>query len=368
MHPPTTMRAVVLTGHGGLDKLEYREDWPTPKPGPDEVIIQVRACGLNNTDINTRAAWYSKTVTEAIGAGGTSGFAEADSNHGSWSTNPLTFPRIQGADTVGYIVSTGHRVAPSRLGERVIVNPWILNSNDWLNPINARYFGSEIDGGFAEYSCIRSCNAIKIDTELSDTELATFPCAMTTAENLIARTKLKAGETVIITGASGGVGTAAIQLCRLRRAKIIAIASSEKAPLLTKLGADIVIDRNDPNLQNAILTAASGPVEVALDVVGGDIFMPLLNSLRHGGRYSSSGAIAGPTVNFDLRQLIYKDLQLTGATIVRPHIFNRLVKLIEDGQLKPTLAKQFPLRELALAQETFMAKKHVGNIVVTIPG
>ena len=104
-HLPPTMRAVVLTGHGGLDKLAYREDWPTPRPGPGEVVVKVGACGLNNTDINTRTAWYSKTVTEGItDAGGKGGYAKADAATGSWSNTALTFPRIQGADTAGRIL------------------------------------------------------------------------------------------------------------------------------------------------------------------------------------------------------------------------------------------------------------------------
>ena len=106
--------------------------------------------------------------------------------------------------------------------------------------------------------------------------------------------------------------------------------------------------------------------DVALDVVGGAMFMPLINALRQGGRYSSSGAIAGPTVEFDLRQLIYKDLQLTGATIVPPGTMARLVRLVESGKLKPMLAQSFPLKDLVMAQQAFMAKKHTGNIVVTI--
>ena len=111
--PPPTMRAVVLTGHGGLDKLAYREDWPTPAPGPGDVLIKVGACGLNNTDINTRTAWYSKTVTEGItDAGGKEGFAAADAATGSWSNKPVAFPRIQGADVAGRIVAVGPGVDP----------------------------------------------------------------------------------------------------------------------------------------------------------------------------------------------------------------------------------------------------------------
>ena len=364
---PPQMRAVVLTGHGGLDKLVYREDWPTPKPGPGEVVVNVGACGLNNTDINTRTAWYSKTVTEGITtAGGAGGFETADAATGSWSNTALTFPRIQGADVAGRIAAVGEGVDASRVGERVLIDPWLFGPGDWLDPANAPYFGSECDGGYAEYTKVPAVNALRIQTKLSDAELATFPCVQSTGYNLVGCTNLQPGETVVIAGASGGVGTTAIQLCRLRGARVIGIASAAKEPLLRKLGCDAVIDRHTHNLERAIRQAADGPVDVAIDVVGGDTFMALINALRQGGRYSSSGAISGPDVRFDLRQLIYKDLQLTGATITPPGTFARLVKLIERGQLQPVLAQQFPLKELARAQEVFMQKRHVGNIVVTM--
>jgi len=364
---PDKMRAVVLTGHGGLDKLDYCEDWPTPQAGPGEVVVRVSACGLNNTDINTRTAWYSKAVSDGItDDGGKGGFQEADDADGSWGSSKITFPRIQGADVAGVIVAVGEGVGDGRLGERVMIDPWLLGVGDWMDTTRSLYFGSECDGGFAEYTKVRTENAIKLESDLTDAELATFPCAYTTAENLVARTNLQPGETVVMAGASGGVGSGAIQLSRLRGARVIGIAATSKAEHLKALGADVVIDRNEPNLEEAIREAARGPVDVALDVVGGAGFMPLINALRQGGRYSTSGSIAGPMVDFDLRQLIYKDLQLTGATIVPPGTMKRIVGLIEQGLLKPLLAESFPLQDLGKAQEAFLEKKHVGNIVVTI--
>ena len=364
---PKTMAAILLTGHGGLDKLDYVENYPIPEVDKNEVLIKVGACGLNNTDINTRTAWYSKKVSEGItDKGGQQGFSNADENEASWGNARLSFPRIQGADVCGQIVAVGSNVSSGRIAERVIVDPWLLGVGDWCDPNQSDFFGSECDGGYAQYTKIRSENALKINSDLSDAQLATFPCAYITAENLVARTHLRPGETVVISGASGGVGSAAIQLCKQRGATIIAISSASKASGLIELGASIVIDRNETNLEAAIVEAAKGPVDVALDVVGGTQFMPLINVLRQGGRYSSCGAIAGPTVEFDLRQLIYKDLQLTGATIVPPGTMARLVRLIENGKLKPMLASSFPLRQLADAQQVFMAKQHTGNIVVTL--
>lgn len=361
---PATMKAVLLTGHGGLDKLVYT-DVPTPRPDPGEVVIRVGACGLNNTDINTRTAWYSKTVDQAIGDGGADGFETIDDTEATWGSGTIHFPVIQGADVVGRIVAVGPDTDPGRIGERVMIDPWLLGHGDWQNTANSGYFGSECDGGFAEYTKVRAANALPVTSDLTDAELATFPCAYTTAENLVNRTTPRPGETVVITGASGGVGSAAIQLCRLRGCRVIAVASLTKADLLRDLGAEIVIDRNTDDLETAIRTAAQGPVDIALDVVGAPMFMALINALRQGGRYSTSGCIAGPMAEFDLRQLVYKDLQLTGATICPPGTMHRVVGMIETGALKPLLAETFGLKDLARAQEIFLQKQHVGNIVVT---
>ncbi len=364
---PETMRAVVLVGHGGLDKLEYHEDWPTPTPAPGEVLIKVGACGLNNTDINTRTAWYSKTVTDGItDAGGKGGFDSADEATGSWSNTPLTFPRIQGADVAGRIVAVGEKVSSSRIGQRVVIDPWLHGYGDWHLPENTGYYGSECDGGFADYTTVRADNAVPVTSALSDAELASFPTVLTTAEHLVWRTGLQPGEWVVITGASGGVGTTAIQLCLARGAQVIGVASEAKARTLSDLGCAAVIDRNASDLEHQIRAVAGGPVDVALDVVGGAMFLPLINALRQRGRYSTSGAIAGPMVEFDLRQLVYKDIQMTGATISPPNLFPRVVRMISSGILKPMLAASYPLRDLAKAQEAFIAKKHTGNIVVTM--
>jgi len=364
---PKTMRAIVLVGHGGLDKLEYHENWPTPEPGPGEVLVKVGACGLNNTDINTRTAWYSKTITDGITEdGGKGGFDRADEDTGSWSNAPLAFPRIQGADVAGQIAALGEGVDRSRIGQRVLIDPWLHGHGDWHLPENTWYYGSECDGGFADYTKVRAENAIPVTSDLSDAELATFPTVLTTAEHLVWRAAPQPGEWVVMTGASGGVGTTAIQLCLSRGTRVIGIASASKAQGLLDLGCSAVIDRNDTDLEASILEAAGSSVDVALDVVGGNMFMPLVNALRQRGRYSTSGAIAGPMVEFDLRQLIYKDIQMTGATISPPGLFSRAVQMISTGVLRPMLAAAYPLRDLAKAQEAFIAKAHTGNIVVTM--
>ena len=338
---------------------------PVPAPGPTDVVVRVGACGFNNTDINTRTAWYSDAVTDGITAdGATAGYAEAGTD-GSWSGSELTFPRIQGADVAGRIAAVGADVDGGRVGERVLIDPWLL-ADDPADLAAARYVGSEVDGGFAEYCVVPAVNALVVDTSLSDAELATFPCAYSTAENLLSRAAVSDGDVVAISGASGGVGSAAIQLARGRGARVIAIASPSKAGTLLDLGAETVIDRNTAGLGAAILDAAGGPIDVAADVVGAGAFGPLIDALRPGGRYTTSGAIAGPQVELNLRDLIYKDLQFTGATVCPPGTFRRVVDAIEQGVVRPLLAETHPLEDLVAAQQAFVAKRHVGNIVVTV--
>lgn len=362
---PPTMTAVLLLGHGGYDQLAVVDDHPTPEPGPDDVLVRVGACGLNNTDINTRTAWYSGAVTAGITEQGASaGYDEAGVD-GSWSGAELSFPRIQGADVAGRIAAVGTEVDPQRVGERVLIDPWLLGEPA-SDLAAARYFGSEVDGGFAQFCVVPAANAMAIDSPLTDAELATFPCAYSTAENLISRAAVAEGDVVVVSGASGGVGSAAIQLARGRGARVLAIASPSKADGLLELGAEVVIDRNTAGLAAAILDAAGGPIDVACDVVGAGAFEALVEALRPGGRYSSSGAIAGPQVELNLRDLIYKDLQFTGATVCPPGTFARVVEAIEQGVVRPLLAETHPLAELVAAQESFVAKRHVGNIVVTV--
>jgi NADPH:quinone reductase-like Zn-dependent oxidoreductase len=366
---PETMRAVVLTGHGGLDKLEVREDWPVPKPAPGEVLIRVGACGMNNTDINTRTAWYSKAVTEGTTPeGGAGGFGGARADDSTWGAAGLGFPRIQGADVAGRIVAVGQGVDAGRIGERVLVDPWQRDPAEPENRALAGYFGSERDGGFAQYTTVPAVNAFKIETELSDAELATFPCSSSTAEHMLARARLGPGETVLVTGASGGVGSALVQLAKRRGARVIAVAGRDKAEAVQTLGAGVVIPRDTPDLEAAVRDAApGGEVQVAADVVGGGDFPTLLELLARGGRYVTAGAIAGPLVELDLRTLYLKDLELIGATVMPPGIFADLVGYIERGEIRPLLAKSFPLAEIHAAQGEFLEKRHIGNFVV-LPG
>lgn len=361
---PETMRAFVLTGHGEMDKLVYHTNWPTPTPGPGEVLIKVHACGLNNTDVNTRTAWYSKAVSENTTGGA---FDGADDNDATWGGAPVTFPRIQGADIAGGVFSVGEGVDPNLINKRVMVDTWLRDWDDPMNLNKGGYFGSECDGGFAEFFKIDVRNVHPIDSDLSDAELATFATASITAENMLNRANVKAGDTVLIPGASGGVGSALIQLAKRRGATTIAMASEAKHLAVAEIGPDHILPRAPHDLKTALKkTIGTDSVTVVADVVGGHYWPTLIDVLARGGRYTCAGAIAGPMVEMDLRTFYLRDLTFTGATIVPPGVFENLVGYIERGEIKPLLAATYPLEELHTAQQAFIDKKHTGNIVVTM--
>ncbi len=358
---PATMQGVHLVGHGGLETLVYKTDIPTPSPEAGEVLIKVAAAGVNNTDINTRIGWYSKKVTGDTDSGGAGGFEEVDDDDASWSGVPLTFPRIQGADCCGYIVAVGTDVDPARIGERVIVRNMLRSYVDY-RPYECWTFGSECDGGFAQYTRAPACETHKVDCDWSDAELASIPCAYSTAEGMLHRANVSA-ERVLITGASGGVGSAAVQLTKRRGATVIAVASAEKREEVLAIGADEVIDRN----ADLVKTMGRDSIDVVVDLVAGDAWPSLLDVLKRGGRYVTAGAIAGPMVELDVRTLYLKDLTLIGCTFQDDIVFENLVEYIERGEIRPVVARTFELRNIAEAQETFLAKQFTGKLVLIPP-
>ncbi|MGD9526721.1 alcohol dehydrogenase family protein [Pseudonocardia sp.] len=354
------MSAVLLTGHGGLDKLEYRTDVPVPQPRPGEVLIEVAAAAINNTDINTRIGWYSKKITSETASGGRSGFAAVDED-GSWSGAALTFPRIQGADACGRITAVGDGVSAERVGQRVLVRTMLRSYVDY-RPFECWTFGSECDGGFAQYAVAPDRETYAVDCDWSDVELAAVPCAYSTAENMLHRVGL-AAERVLVTGASGGVGLAAVQLARRRGATVVAMCSPDKAGEVRRQGADRTIDRG------ADLVAALGreSVDVVVDLVGGPRWPQLLDVLRRGGRLAISGAIGGPIAEVDLRTVYLKDLGIAGATFQPDEVFENLVGYVERDEVRPVVSATYPLSEIGRAQQEFLTKRHTGKLVLLPP-
>ena len=342
---PKTMKAVLLMGHGDLDKLALREDIPVPVPGPRDVLIKVRAAGVNNTDLNTRLGWYSKS--------------DGDSSDASWSGNAIQFPRIQGADVCGHVVALGAQVDTSLLHKRVLVEPCILEAEGKVLA-HPWYFGSECDGGFAEYTVVAARHAYTINSQLSDIELASFPCSYSTAENLLTRARVNQKDVVLVTGASGGVGSAAVQLAKARGARVIGVTSPSKVDKIRSLGADQTLTRD----VNPAQMLGTNSVDVVIDLVAGKTWPTLLEVLKPFGRSGVAGAIAGPMVELDVRTLYLKDLSLLGCTVLDQEVFANLIKRIEAGQVSSVVADKFSLSELAQAQAQFKLKNHVGKLVI----
>ena len=350
---PETMCAVLLQGHGGLEKLTYVEDYPLPVPEQDEVLIEVHACGMNNTDVWVREGAY--------------GTEEDPSEISSWrrGENSLQFPRIQGADVAGVVVAAGSAVDQSRIGERVMIDFSIYNTEtDSLADID--YIGHGRDGGYAEYCCVPAENAYAVDNDMSDAQLATFCCAYLTAEHMLNRANVKADERVLITGASGGVGGALIQLCRIRGAIPYAVTSEGKQEQILQLGAEATITRGQGGsfIDNVRTSMTNYPVDVVADVVAGDLFKDLINLLRPEGRYTTAGAFAGPVVELDLRTVYLKHLQIHGSSQGSRGDFQDLIGYIRDGRLSPNLFATYPLSEFKRAQNDFMGKNYIGKLVV----
>lgn len=355
---PAQMTAVLTQGHGGYEQLDYRTDVPLPVPGPEDVLVRVGAAGINNTDINTRIGWYSSSVRGATDERDGPA-ADLGLVHG-WMGTPQQFPRIQGADVCGRIIAAGPAVVAARLGERVLVQCSLrsLKRGDVMP-----FLGSERDGGFAQYVAVPAADAFAVHSALSDAELASFPCAYGTAENLLARCRVEPGERVLVTGASGGVGSAAVQLAARRGAIVVAIAGPDKAAQVRALGASQVIARGE----NLIPLVGGESIDAVIDVVGGPSWGELLDVLRRHGRYAASGAIAGPIVELDLRKLYLKDLSFHGCTDLDEGVFANLIGYIERGEVRPLVARSYPLADIALAQREFLAKRYVGKLVLLPP-
>lgn len=368
---PTQMAGVVLVGHGGLDKLVYRDDVPVPSPGVGEVLIRVHASSINNTDLNTRTGWYSPSVTtgltESLGARGLEG--ERNESLAREARVAIGFPRIQGASIAGDVVAVGADVDEKRIGDRVVVDPVIRDYDLPAWGRGVQFVGNNTDGGYAQFAKVPSVNARRVESDLSYAELSCIPCAYSTAEEMLVRIGLKQDEHILVTGASGGVGSALIELARLRGARVIAVASSSKEEMVRSLGAEWFVPRTVNDLEEAVahIVTDSGAIDAVADVVGGDHTLALLRILRRAGRYVTAGAIAGPLAPVDLRDLIYKDLTMIGVANPEAESFGNLVDYLNKGQLKPLVDTSFPLNQLREAQEYFMQKSHIGNVSIEIP-
>ncbi len=348
---PKVMSGVQLTGHGGPETLVWNDAIPVRPPAAHEALVRVRAAGVNNTDINTRIGWYAKSVTAS-----TEDAVSAED--GGWA-GALDFPRIQGGDLCGEVVAVGESVQGLTPGMRVtcpINQPVEVPGK----PTAFVALGSELDGAFAQYCTLPAAQLYDVTASpLRDEEIAAIPCAFGTAINLLSRAAVAEGERVLITGASGGVGLAAVQLATLKGARVTGIASAAKQEAVRAAGAQDLLGRGE--------TPESQAYDAVVDVVGGPDWGDFIEALRPGGRYAVSGAIAGPLVEADLRTIYLNDITLFGCTFQPPAVFAELVALMNQGRIRPLISRTYPLRDIAEAQADFQSKRYPGKLVLIPP-
>jgi len=345
-----TMMAAVLVAHGGPEALELRDDVPVPRPAAGHVRVEVAAAGVNNTDLWTREGAYGRPDDPDAVVG--------------WQGVSIAFPRIQGGDAVGRVVELGDGAPDALLGRRVLVDPIIYGPGDDHDerPIEG-VLGSEVDGAFAEYVRVPVEQVYDVtDSPLSDEQLACLPIAYGTATGMLQRAGVVAGERVLVTGASGGVGIALVQLAAALGANVVAMTKRRAADAVQRAGASSVVLRDGAPLQDQL--AEAGPFAVIADVVGGPSFGALLAALGTGGRLVTCGAVAGPVVEIDLRVLYLQRRALIGSTMHTPSQFRRLVDDARAGHLTPPIASTYPLTDIHRAQEEFVSGDRVGKLVL----
>jgi NADPH:quinone reductase-like Zn-dependent oxidoreductase len=360
---PNTMKAMVLTGHGDVDKLEC-QDVSVPTPGPGEVLVQVTATAKNNTDRKAREGLYptKKGEMTSFQMGG---------------KPTLVFPRIQGADIAGRIAAVGEGVDESRIGERGLLD-FNIYANDRRDiNLTPDYFGHGADGGYAEYVALPADQFHHIpNPELGDAEVASMGmCSYQTAMHMLTSARIKAGERVLVTGASGGVGTALIQLCRIMGATPYALSKQDKAAALLELGAEAVLDRSDMDSFVDRVKAETGgkPIDAVMDLVGGemtDVFIDTMifdmNARSSYPRLSIAGASGGNISEILWTRIYLYQVQIFGVSHGTREEAEQLMAWIRGGQLKPVLHGAFRLSDLHRAEEYFVNRgsNYLGKIVI----
>lgn len=335
------MRAMVLREHGGSEKVQLEADFPDPVANAGDVVLRVKAASLNYHDVFTRR--------------GMPGIK-------------LPFPVIMGLDVAGEIIEVGAGVEGWQVGDRVLVDP--------SNKIEGGLIGETEHGGLAEKCRVRAHQLIRIPDNVPFEQAAALPVAYGTAHRMMQSIgQIRAGEKVLILGASGGVGVCCVQLAKLAGAEVIACAGSEeKGARLKELGADHVILYTQTDFMKAVheLTGKpnrnrlqkSGGVDVVVNFTGGDTWVKSLRCLRLGGRLLTCGATAGFDPKEDLRYVWSFELQIRGSNGWDRSDLHELLELVSSGKLMAPLDKVWPLEQAAQALETIEQRKVFGKVVV----
>lgn len=340
------MKAIVLHKNGGPEQLSY-EDIETPKPGPGEVLIRVRAAGVNHVDIDIRK-----------GASGMAG----------------KFPHILGVDAAGVIEELGEGVTMWQEGDRVAPH-FILNCGICSNCIrgaeniclNFHVLGATTWGTYAQYVKVSQHHLVRIPKRLSfDQAVSSYVPFATAWEALVTEGKIAPGENALVNAAGSGVGSAAVQVAKLAGARVIASAgSASKLRQAKQLGADHTINYNEKDIAKEVqrLTGGLG-VDIALDMVGGDIFLQTIEALAAGGRLVTVGAHGGEKIKLDMIELFRKHISIHGCGRSTRAIAEQVMGLVAVGKLTPVIHAKFKLRDAAEAHKVMESRKFFGRMVL----
>jgi alcohol dehydrogenase len=325
------VRAVVVEGHGGLDRVKLRTDWPEPRPGPGQAVVDVRACGLNYLDIFVRR--------------GMPGLA-------------VDMPRIPGGDISGIVGALGAGVDRAWSGRRVMIDPHI-------KPGGA--LGEHANGGLCERIAVDADNLIAMPEAVSFEQAAALPIAYGTAwRMMIARGRVQKGETVLILGASGGVGTACVQIAKNLGAEVIACASSaDKLQRLKELGADHLVDytREDFSRRAWEISGKKG-VDVAVNYTGGDTWVPSIRALALHGRLLTCGATAGYDPPEDIRYIWRREVNIVGCNGWTRNDLEQLLAAVAQGTIRPIIDGVYPLEQAAEAMRVIEDREVFGKVIL----
>lgn len=342
------MKVVQVKGYGGVEQLEVVER-PVPKPRAGEVLIEVKACAINNTEIWMREGAYG-TDTQS-----------------GWKPEGVQFPRVPGSDISGRIVQVGSGVDEVRNGQDVVLFPFTSGGQPGTEHISEdmAFIGSEYDGGYAEYVVwpAELCYAMPLTDY---TKSAVFSVSGLTAWHMNEQVQLQPGQTVLVTGANGGVGSMNVQIAaRVFGATVIAVVGDLKTEeALKRLGATHVLSYRSEQLADEIIAVNGGPIDAVLDVVGDSLFKTALTVLRNGGKFCISGSAGGQQTNLDFRTLYLKHLTFYGSVLGTRAEFARMLDAIAAGKLEPVIDRTFPLEEAAAAQTYFKETGKLGKIVL----
>lgn len=330
------MRAVVIHEHGGRDKL-ILEDVPKPQAGPGHIVVAVKACGLNYLDIFVRR--------------GMPGL-------------PIDLPRISGGDIAGVVDELGEGVTNVQVGQRVLLDPAVTLPNGEIGAL-----GENTTGGLAEYIAVPAQNAIPLPDDVSFNDAAALPIAYGTAwRMLITRGNVQPGEHVLILGASGGVGTGAVQIAKMRGCVVYAASSSEdKLARLKELGADVLVNYVEhPEFHRYVRSLNNGEgVDVVVNYTGGDSWVRSLKCVRHGGRLLTCGATAGYDPQTDIRYIWRKEMNILGSDGWRREDLENLVEAVRTQAIIPVIDKVLPLEETAEGHRLLEDREVFGKVIIT---